>query len=143
MIEEMKKTSTVILTTHNLEEAEYLCHKIGIFVRGQFKCLGTLQRLKQLYGSGYHITLSVDKLKVENVKKELTNIFEGSEYKFVDNFENLINLQVSYSKGCLTKWFNLLELARQNKTGIIDFGISQTSLEDVFLRLVSESEAAA
>eukprot|EP00835_Amoeboradix_gromovi_P001262 NODE_54_length_26799_cov_0.554794.p10 type:complete len:141 gc:universal NODE_54_length_26799_cov_0.554794:23478-23056(-) len=139
----MKKHSTVILTTHNLEEAEQLCTKIGIFVHGSFKCLGTLQRLKDLYGNGYHLTLSVEKSKTESVKKILATIFEGIDYQFIDSFENLINLQLEYKKGCLTKWFSELEAARKNKSGILDFGITQTSLEDVFLRLVSESEAAA
>ena len=139
----MKAKSTVILTTHNLEEAEQLCHKIGIFVHGAFKCLGTLQRLKDLYGNGYHVTLSVDKTKIDKVKIALAGVFEGVKYRFIDNFENLINLEVEYKKGCLSKWFKDLEASRASGSGIIDFGITQTSLEDVFLKLVSESEASA
>ena len=38
-----KKESSIILTTHSMEEAEYLCDKIGILVNGKFICLGTLQ----------------------------------------------------------------------------------------------------
>jgi len=35
------KKSTVILTTHSMEEAEALCTKIGIMVNGKFKCFGS------------------------------------------------------------------------------------------------------
>ena len=139
----MKEKSTVILTTHNLEEAEQLCHKIGIFVHGAFKCLGTLQRLKDLYGNGYHVTLSINKNKVDKVKIVLGVIFEGTKYRYIDNFENLINLEVEYKQGCLSKWFSDLEEARKTDVGIIDFGITQTSLEDVFLKLVNAAEAGA
>ena len=143
IIEALKVNSTVILTTHNLEEAEQLCHNIGIFVHGEFKCMGTLQRLKSLYGSGYHLSLSIDKTKIDSVKLVLAEIFEGVKYSFIDNFENLMNLEIEYKNGCLTKWFRALETARKSGCGIIDFGLSQTSLEDVFLKLVSESEASA
>ncbi len=54
----MKKRA-VILTTHSMEEAEALCHRIGIIVAGQMRCLGSAQRLKHLYGSGLQLDLAV------------------------------------------------------------------------------------
>ena len=45
-----RKHSTVILTTHSMEEAETLCKKIGIMIKGQFRCLGTSQSIKSKYG---------------------------------------------------------------------------------------------
>merc|ERR1712196_36814 len=40
------KDSTVILTTHAMEECEALCNNIGIMVDGQFSCMGSIQHLK-------------------------------------------------------------------------------------------------
>jgi len=40
-ISTLRKKSTVILTTHSMEEAEALCTKIGIMVNGKFKCFGS------------------------------------------------------------------------------------------------------
>jgi ABC-type multidrug transport system ATPase subunit len=41
-ISQKYKQSAVILTTHSMEEAEALCTKMGIMVRGGiFKCLGS------------------------------------------------------------------------------------------------------
>lgn len=38
-----RKQSSIILTTHSMEEAEALATKIGIMHEGQFKCMGSVQ----------------------------------------------------------------------------------------------------
>ena len=43
----------VVLTTHSMVEADFLCDRIGIMVQGQLRCLGTSDHLKQRYASGY------------------------------------------------------------------------------------------
>ncbi len=50
-ITKVKKKSSVILTTHSMEEAETLCQKLAIMVRGQFKCFGSSSLIKQNYGT--------------------------------------------------------------------------------------------
>lgn len=47
--------STVILTTHAMEECEALCNTVGIMVGGQFKCLGSIQHLKGRFGDGFTV----------------------------------------------------------------------------------------
>lgn len=42
---------TVLLTTHYIEEAEILCHRVGIIDRGKLIALGTPQELKARLGS--------------------------------------------------------------------------------------------
>lgn len=52
------KTSAVILTTHSMEEAEALCTKMGIMIKGgMFKCFGTPQHIKDKFGTGYVIEI--------------------------------------------------------------------------------------
>ncbi len=43
---------TILLTTHYMEEVEYLCDRIGIMDRGKLISLGTLQELRQKHGEG-------------------------------------------------------------------------------------------
>ena len=38
-----------------MEECEALCSRIGIMVGGQFKCLGSLQHLKNRFSEGYTV----------------------------------------------------------------------------------------
>jgi len=41
-----RKRSSVVLTTHSMEEAEALSTKMGIMVAGSMKCMGSVQQLK-------------------------------------------------------------------------------------------------
>jgi len=45
--------TTIVLTTHSMEEVEALCTRIGIMVGGRLRCLGTSQHLKSRHGSGF------------------------------------------------------------------------------------------
>lgn len=47
--------SSVMLTTHNMEEAEALCSRIGIMVGGRLRCIGSNQHLKARFGKGYQL----------------------------------------------------------------------------------------
>lgn len=42
-----------ILTTHSMEEADALCDRIGIMAKGQLRCIGSSQHLKNKFASGY------------------------------------------------------------------------------------------
>jgi ABC-type multidrug transport system ATPase subunit len=44
------KESTVILATHSMEEAEILSSRLGIMVKGNFRCMGAAQHIKSKYG---------------------------------------------------------------------------------------------
>jgi len=46
----------VLLTTHSLDEAEALCHRLGIVVDGALRCIGTPLHLKRKYGGGYEVS---------------------------------------------------------------------------------------
>ena len=59
-ISTLRKKSTVILTTHSMEEAEALCTKIGIMVNGKFKCFGSAQHIKEKYGTGYEVDVKIE-----------------------------------------------------------------------------------
>ena len=41
-ISKKRKASSVILTTHSMEEAEGLCKRLSIQVEGELKCIGTV-----------------------------------------------------------------------------------------------------
>ena len=51
----------VILTTHSLDEAEALCHRIAIVVSGSLRCIGSSQMLKERYGEGHVLDVKAPK----------------------------------------------------------------------------------
>lgn len=74
-ISTMRKKSSVIITTHSMEEAEALCTKMGIMVAGKFKCFGSSQHIKAKYGTGYEIEVKIRNMKPE----EITEIKNANE----------------------------------------------------------------
>lgn len=52
---------TMLLTTHYMEEVEYLCDRIGILDQGQLIELGTLDQLRQRHGEGILMTQRGDR----------------------------------------------------------------------------------
>lgn len=52
---------TMLLTTHYMEEVEYLCDRIGIMDRGKLIEMGTLAELRQAHGEGLLMTQSGDR----------------------------------------------------------------------------------
>lgn len=45
-----RKKSSIILTTHSMEEAEALSTRMSIMVNGTLKCLGSVQHIKNKFG---------------------------------------------------------------------------------------------
>lgn len=52
---------TILLTTHYMEEVEYLCDRIGIMDSGKLIEIGTLQELRQKHGEGLLMTQMGDR----------------------------------------------------------------------------------
>merc|ERR1719373_1356322 len=57
VLEMIRGGQSVILTSHSMEECEALCTRMGIMVNGTFKCHGSIQHLKNKFGSGYTLTV--------------------------------------------------------------------------------------
>ena len=41
--------SAIVLTSHSMEECEFLCTRLAIMANGQFKCLGTPDHIRNKY----------------------------------------------------------------------------------------------
>lgn len=57
MLKDYKQDRIIILTTHNMDEADLLGDRIGIMSAGRLVCLGGPMFLKNRYGSGFKIEL--------------------------------------------------------------------------------------
>jgi ATP-binding cassette subfamily A (ABC1) protein 3 len=49
--------SSIVLTTHRMDEAESLCDNLAILINGSFVCYGSPGQLKAKYGHGYSLHL--------------------------------------------------------------------------------------
>lgn len=134
ILKTQQKDRTMILSTHFMDEADLLGDQIAIMANGEAKCFGSPMFLKSRYGVGYHLTIvkqadcnvqqlrtliqsSIDDSKVES------NV--GSEMSFILPQESTNRFQTLFEK---------LE-EEQESLGIESFGVSVTTMEDVFLRV--------
>jgi len=82
---QQQKTSAVILTSHLMEEAEALCTKMGIMVKGgRFKCMGSTQHIKNKFGRDkYEIEIKIEVPEHEELKlladKQLSEFYVKQE----------------------------------------------------------------
>lgn len=51
--------TSIVLTTHSMEECEAVCTRLAIMVRGEFKCLGSAQHLKNQFSKVFILTIKV------------------------------------------------------------------------------------
>jgi ABC-type multidrug transport system ATPase subunit len=86
-----KENRCMILTTHLMDEAETLCDRIGIILKGKIRCLGSQYKLKAEYGKGFKICFNLKpytydtnytkEKEEENLKKLKDIIKESSDRK--------------------------------------------------------------
>ena len=55
-----RRPPAIILTTHSMEEAEALADDVVVMAGGRVAAIGTPLQLKQRYGAGYTLTISLD-----------------------------------------------------------------------------------
>mmetsp|Transcript_38950 Transcript_38950/g.120373 ORF Transcript_38950/g.120373 Transcript_38950/m.120373 type:complete len:955 (-) Transcript_38950:399-3263(-) len=132
-IQRIVKQCAVVLTTHHLEEVEALAHRVAIMVDGEMRVLGSLGHLKHKFGSGFELIVRVCDAAHEKSAQELIDArIPGAK------LEEARGQKLTYAlpgDTRLSQTFAVIEEAKQSEdSGITDYGISQTSVEQVFLR---------
>ena len=132
-----KKDKILLLTTHFLDEAEYLGDRIGIMSEGKYLCSGTSSFLKSKYPCGFNINLLINSsIFNEDYKNQFFNgikEFEpNAEIKVASKGIFSINIQSNNQR--IPEIFDFIENVK-NQYGIEDYTVSSTSLEDVFLKI--------
>lgn len=141
IIQKQRSGRTVILTTHSMEEAEVLCQRIAIMAKGTLRCIGPQVRLKNLYGSGFRISFSCTPGDRERAMGYVEKLLPVG-YNLLPSFATSISYEFPKADNIIASLF--AELGQNSKSnGIIDWGISQTSLEEVFVHVIGNTDAEA
>ena len=139
--EEVRRGLTVVFTTHNLEEADYLCDRAAVIDEGKILVLDSIENLKRLYGGKKTIDLTVGNgdatrffsILTERLGAGTTVTVSGSSAVILTDDPKLALSQIaelSQAHGAQLEWLN----------------VRKNTLEDVFLHSVGhggESLASA
>ena len=134
-----KEGKTIILTTHSMEEADALSDHIYIMSDGQLKCGGSSMFLKNKFGTGYYVNFE----KRQNFSSEAVlgivkkHIPDAAVY---NETAEVAVLTVPFGHTQLFPTvFRELD-AKKDQLGIKSYGLSLTTLEDVFVRMGTDRE---
>ncbi|KAL7011781.1 hypothetical protein ACKWTF_014451 [Chironomus riparius] len=131
-------SSSIVITSHSMDECEALCTRIGIMVDGQFQCLGPVEDLKNKFSKGSILTIKTgftDENKVKKLRKKIVQQFLDVELKeqYLDIFIfHLISDDLKYSE----VFRKLAEV--KEEMHIEDYSLTQMSLEQVFLNICKQ-----
>ncbi|KAJ3452684.1 atp-binding cassette transporter subfamily a abca [Anaeramoeba flamelloides] len=131
---------SIILTTHSMEEAEALSDRIGILSNGILKTIGSSEELKSRYGKYFKFSMSVKGGidREENAVNFIKSSFPNCE--IINQISGNYNFKIAKQDVILSKLFQEMH-ERKDKFGITDWGISQTSLEEVFLHITQGNQS--
>ncbi|KAI1731160.1 ABC transporter domain-containing protein [Ditylenchus destructor] len=129
---------TVIITSHSMEECEFLCTRIAIMVAGQFECIGSIQHLKERFGEGYTLTLKISSSdQIEETQKFIETHMTGAELRSI-HCTTLFYRIHQMSNMALANIFRVIN-KMEDVIRIEDYSLSQTTLDDVFVSFASNS----
>jgi len=127
--------TTILLNTHYVEEADYLCNRIAILERGKIVLVDTPKALKDSLGSSV-LSIKFSQGAGANEFADLLN--EMSWVKKIHQHDSQLELSVG-DKGM--KIPEVVRLARKHGLVISSIGEHKPSLEDVFLHYVGKKLA--
>ena len=125
-VKELNKLGiTIVLTTHNLNEAQEMCDRIAIINRGNLVAFDTTQKMLE------RIESKIIKFKVKDSKN-----FEKIKLDGVKFAKSNGQITASYDKNKI-KFDQIIEEVKNN-VEILDISTDEGDLEDIFLQVTNK-----
>ena len=124
--------STIIYTSHYMEEVEQICSRIAILDRGKVLAQGTADELKAMIKNTETIRLEVPQISEDILKRlyELPHVYQGT-YE-----DGMMTLQCS---GGSDNLLNVLHLLEGEKVSLGRIYSERPTLNDVFLEITGKT----
>lgn len=122
---------TILYTTHYMEEAERLCHRVAIIDEGRIIALDTPRKLISDLGGGI-IHLGVANGMAEGLLEQIRAL---PEVRAVTRFNGKVKVETIRAQAALIR---LLELFNRTDSDITALEVLEPNLETVFLQLTGK-----
>ena len=126
-----KEGTTIFLTTHNMEEANRLCHRVGIIRAGKIVAIDAPEKLKTAIDRVHKIEVSFDREVSGDTLAGLPGVTganrTGDKWQITTNNRD-------------TTIRSLVTFSQQNNATIVTLNTLAPSLDDAFLRLTQEDK---
>ena len=136
MLKKYKDDRIIILTTHYMEEADSLGDRIGIMSHGKMMCCGSPDFLKNKFTEGYKlVVVKTDREENKHLEQFITDNVEGAKKisEVSSEATYLLPKNISSHFGGFFHKFD----EKLSNLGVTSYGVSMTTLEEVFLKVES------
>ncbi len=124
--------STVIYTTHYMEEVEAIATKVGIIDHGKLIAQGSIAELQNLISDRSTVNVATD-LGTEVNIEEISSLKGVLKATYIENLISIESLKESDNLHQITKYLSNKDIP------IREIGMSRVSLETIFLSLTGRS----
>ncbi|XP_063706472.1 ATP-binding cassette sub-family A member 17-like [Culicoides brevitarsis] len=125
---------TILLTSQMMEECETLCTNLSVLHKGNLKCMGTKEYLKEKYLNGFILELKLKSMPEgsSNVKAKeyFFKLFEDAELK-----EEYLKSLIYFIPSENHKLHEIFEAVAMSKEFLLieDFAVKDATLEQIFM----------
>ncbi|XP_066056360.1 ATP-binding cassette sub-family A member 9-like isoform X2 [Chamaea fasciata] len=139
LLREQRAGRAILFSTQFMDEADILADRKAFISHGRLKCVGSSLFLKKKWGICYHLRIHVsESCDLENLTSLVKGYIPNATFSGHTQYELRYKLPLEN----VNKFPDLFSgLDSCPEQGIINYGVSMTTLEDVFLRLEGEATA--
>lgn len=125
--------TTILYTSHYMEEIETLCKRVFILDLGEEVAYGTKEEVKKLVGHTQTVALTLDRVP-DGFDEVLKNSENGIQFVTVDGQD--VELTIDQTIFSMMK---LIEQVEQAQLVIKSVNVKETTLEEAFLQLTGKT----
>ncbi|KAM4663583.1 ABC-type organic anion transporter ABCA8-like [Discoglossus pictus] len=138
ILKKYKADRVTVLSTQFMDEADILADRKAVISSGRLKCVGTSLFLKRKWGVGYHLRMQVSpsyntefitSMIKQHIPSAKLTVKSEEELTYTLPFENVDVFPDLFS-----------HLDNHIGQAVVTYGVSMTTLDDVFLKLEGEAE---
>lgn len=129
-IKTLAQEKTIILTTHNMDEADRLADRVAIIDHGKLLLLNTPANLKKTIGEGDILEIQLDAVETEQVDQVV-----GSLSKLCDQVNVTGNVIIIKAKNLIELVSEITRNIQAKGLKIKEMKMRENTLEDVFIHL--------
>ncbi|XP_008120205.2 ATP-binding cassette sub-family A member 10 isoform X1 [Anolis carolinensis] len=133
ILNERKADRIILFTTQFMEEADILANRKAFISYGKLTCVGSSLFLKKKWGIGYHLRMHINEMcdperTTSLVKQHI------SDARLSEQRENELSYTLPLEH--VDRFPGLFcDIDQQTNLGIVHYGVTMTTMEDVFLKL--------
>ncbi|XP_066422009.1 ATP-binding cassette sub-family A member 10-like [Molothrus aeneus] len=137
LLQEQRAGRVILFSTQFMDEADILADRKAFISHGRLKCVGSSLFLKKKWGICYHLRIHVsESCDLENLTSLVKGYIPNATFSGHTQYELRYKLPLENINEFPDLFRGLDSCSEQ---GIINYGVSMTTLEDVFLRLEGEA----